>query len=375
MAFNRVEIDLGALRHNYRTLAAMLPPGVSILAMVKSEAYGHGLEPCARALADAGAQAFGVAEVEEGIRLRRAGVSGDILVTLGLAPDDDPADLVRYDLQPVIFDVADVERLATAAGRNTVAVHVKVDVGMGRFGVMPNGARELVSAVSRAANLRIAGLMAHFPLADEDSRCTMRHLETFRAVVEPLRRLAGEACRLHIANSAAMLDRLGVDFDWVRPGIALYGGGPPAAGTLGLRPVMAMKSSVVQVKSVPAGTGISYGHSFVTDRPSRIAVLPVGYDDGYLRRLSNRGQVLIRGQRFNLVGTICMNACMADVTEAPAVRAGDEVVFLGRQGEEMITADEIARWSDTISYEIFCLLGSRNRRVYVEDDEATERPS
>ncbi len=368
MAFNRVEIDLDALRHNFRLLAARSGPDVVVLAMVKSEAYGHGLESCARALAAAGARAFGVAEVEEGIRLRQAGIEGDIVVTLGLAPDDDPADVVRHRLQPVVFDEAGARRLAAAGvdrGRD-IPVHLKIDIGMGRLGVMADDAALLVQTVGRMAGLRIAGLMAHYPLADEDQEQTAWHLAVFRQLIDRLQDNLPSGCLFHIANSAAMLGSDAGNLAMVRPGIALYGCTPAGVEDPGLRPVMTMKSSVVQVKEVPAGCGISYGHTFVTCRPSRIAVLPVGYDDGYLRRLSNRAQVLIRGRRIPLVGTICMNACMADVTEHADIEAGDEVVLLGQQDGQQISAEEIARWSGTISYEILCLLGSRNQRRYVE---------
>ncbi len=364
MSFNRVEIDLAALAANFQLLASRLPATTRQLVMVKSEAYGHGLERSALALARAGATAFGVAELEEGVRLRRAGITGEILVALGLSPDDDPADVLRHDVQVVVCGAEDIDRLRPLAGSGGApAVHLKVDVGMGRLGCLPAQAPGLVDMV-RAAGLRLAGLMAHFPLADEDVGATREHLQRFLSLVARLRPALPAGCRLHIANSAAMLRGLGTELDWVRPGIALYGAGPAGLAPAGLRPVMAMKSSVVQVKEVPAGSGVSYGHTFVTRRRSRIAVLPVGYDDGYLRRLSGRAWVLIRGRRCPVVGTICMNACMADVTGLPEVTAGDEVVLLGRQGDEEIAAEEIARWSDTISYEILCLFGSRNRRVF-----------
>ncbi len=364
MPFNRVEIDLRALAANFRLLASSLPAATRPLVMVKSEAYGHGLERSALALARAGAAAFGVAEVEEGVRLRLAGITGEILVTLGLAVDDDVADLLRHDLQVVVCSAEDIARLRPLArnGRPP-AVHLKVDVGMGRLGCLPGQLPDLVD-MAQDAGLRLAGVMAHFPLADEDVEATREHLHRFLALAARLRPRLPAGCRLHIANSAAMLRGLGADLDWVRPGIALYGAGPPGLAPAGLRPVMAMKSSVVQVKELAAGSGVSYGHTFVTGRRSRIAVLPVGYDDGYLRRLSNKAWVLIRGRRCPVVGTICMNACMADVTGVPGVAAGDEVVLLGRQGGEEIRAEEVARWSGTIAYEVLCLFGSRNQRVF-----------
>ncbi|MEW6427276.1 MAG: alanine racemase [Thermodesulfobacteriota bacterium] len=373
MSYNRVEIDLGALAANYRLLNARLLPGCGLLAMVKSEAYGHGLVRCALALQEEGCRAFGVAEVEEGARLRQAGIAGRIIVTLGPAPDDDPGEILRHHLEPVLVDVAQAVRLSAVAedaGR-VIPIHAKIDVGMGRFGELPVEAAAFVARAASLPGLNLVGLMSHFPGADSpDPDPTHREFDRYLRLVERILPELSHRPLLHIANSAALFRHRQCHCDMVRPGIALYGCSPfgqqANEAAVGLRPVMAVKTSVVQVKAVPAGWGISYGHRFVTDRPSRMAVLPIGYDDGLLRRLTGRAQVLIRGGRVPLVGTICMNACVADVTDLAEVRAGDEVVVLGSQGQETISADEIALWSETISYEILCLFGSRNRRVYLD---------
>jgi alanine racemase len=369
---NRVEINLAHLRHNFRQIKKMVGDQVDVLAMVKAEAYGHGLEHSASALAKAGARFFGVAEVEEGVRLRRAGINGNIIITLGpcLRSLDE---IVGFDLQPVIFNGQGLEEMSRLAVQrhSQVSVHLKIDVGMGRLGVMPDQAPSLAERIRDLPGLRLAGLMSHFPSADDENQAlTISQLNLFEKMAGELARFFPDDHVRHIANSAALCRSQGNHCSMVRPGIALYGYYPYSdvhlREQLELKPVMTFKSSVVQVKSVPAGYGISYSHSFTTARQSRLAVLPIGYDDGYLRRLSNRAQVLIRGQRVPLVGNICMNACVADVSDLSDVAAGDEVVLLGRQAAERISADEIGGWMETISYEVLCLFGTMNRREYVD---------
>jgi alanine racemase len=372
---NRIEIDLGALRGNYLELQQRVGNGIEVMAMVKADAYGHGLLPAARALAEVGARTFGVAEVEEGIILRQGGLEGEIVLLLG-ASGESFSEVLEYRLSPVIFDLAALEELSRSAERAGIraGVHLKVDVGMGRVGIMPAELPLFLERMAILPGVRLAGVSGHLPMADRphDPR-TGLHCHDFASIIGNLRTewgsLSGELAppRIHFANSAAMLFMPHTHFDMVRPGIALYGyhpGGEITGTGPVLKPVMSFKSRVLQLKEVPAGYGLSYGHTFVTERASRLAILPVGYDDGYLRRLSNRAVVLIRGQRVPLRGTICMNACVADVTELPEVQVGDEVVLLGRQGRERISAHEIAGWLETIHYEVLCLFGSRNARSY-----------
>jgi alanine racemase len=372
---NRIEIDLVALRANYLELQQRVGNGIEVMAMVKADAYGHGLLPAARALAEAGARIFGVAEVEEGIALRRGGLEGEIVLLLGAASESF-SEVLEYRLSPVIFDLAALEELSRLAERTgvRVGVHLKVDVGMGRVGIMPAELPLFLERMARLSGVHLAGISGHLPMADRphDSRTNLHCLD-FASMIGNLRSRWGARSRemarprIHLANSAAMLFMPHTHFDMVRPGIALYGyhpGGEVTGAGSGLKPVMSFKSRILQLKEVPAGYGLSYGHTFITERVSRLAILPVGYDDGYLRRLSNRAVVLIRGQRVPLRGTICMNACVADVTELPEVRVGDEVVLLGSQGRELITAHEIAGWLETIHYEVLCLFGSRNARSF-----------
>lgn len=373
-SYNRVEIDLAALQDNFRSIQETVGPRVQVMAVVKSDAYGHGLVRAAQSLYAAGARTFGVAEVEEGVTLRQAGLAGKIVVLLGPAPETYD-DIIHYCLEPVIFDhdtLAGLAARAQEAGRE-VGVHVKVDVGMGRLGFMPDEVVPFWRTLVELPGVYPAGVLSHLPMAEDTvSDTTARQLHLFKEILFRLQQHTSRQPLAHIANSAALANNYGTHLDMVRPGITLYGcypaGMESGRSPLRLRPVMGFKTRVVQVKEVPAGYGISYGHIFVTQRKSRIAVLPVGYADGYLRRLSNRAEVLIHGQRAPVCGRVCMNACMVDITDLAdpaAVAVGDEVVLMGRQQQGEITAAEIADWLETISYEVFCLIGGSNQRVYV----------
>jgi alanine racemase len=370
---NRVEIDLAALRGNYRNILAQVGEGVQVMAIVKSDAYGHGLVPVAKALAREGARTFGVAEVDEGVRLRQAGVEGEIIILLGGRPDSFP-EIVEFDLQTVVYDLDGLADLAAYAERydRQVGVHLKIDTGMGRLGIMPDQLDRYLELLGKLSGVRLAGILSHFPRADdrEDRIQAFEQNQRFAEMLAKVRNRCGSG-PAHIANSAAILNVPDSHYDLVRPGITLYGCYPFPEGkmssNLQLKPVMSFKTRVLQVKEVPSGYGISYGHTYRTKRPTRLAVLPVGYDDGYLRRLTGRAEVIIAGQRVPILGRICMNACLADVTDLDRVRADDEVVLMGCQGGVEITADDIADWSDTISYEILCLFGGSNQRVYLPD--------
>lgn len=370
--YNRLEIDLTTLRDNFRNIVALVGPQVKVLAVVKADAYGHGLVEVAGCLARAGATLFGVADVAEGRRLREAGIVGEIVVLLG-GRTGPVTELLEYDLTPVVYDreyLRELAGAAAAAGR-TAPVHLKVDTGMRRLGICPEELPEFVELIGSLASLRLAGILSHFPHSDsEDLGPTSEQNRRFSEIVATLG-VAGEAPVLHIANSAAFLREPRSRHGLVRPGITLYGcypgGDPGLRERLPLRPVMSFKSRILQVKAVAAGVGVSYGHLFRTERPTRLAVLPVGYADGYLRRLTGKAQVLIGGRRVPVVGRICMNLCMADITGLDEVVPGDEVVLLGRQGTEEITADELAGWQETISYEVLCLLGASNQRVYLPE--------
>jgi len=370
--YNRLEIDLAALSANYRNLAALVGPRVRVLAVVKSDAYGHGLVEVAGCLARAGAAHFGVADIAEGRLLRQAGIVGEILVLLG-GRTGALADILAHDLTPVVYDREYLRELADAAAASgrMASVHLKVDTGMRRLGIRPDELPEFVQLIGSLPALRLAGILSHFPMSDgEDLAPTSEQNRLFSEMVAGFG-VVGEKPLIHIANSAAFLREPRSHHDLVRAGITLYGcfpgGYPDLPNRLALRSVMSFKGKVLQVKEVPAGCGVSYGHLFQTQRPTRLAVLSVGYADGYLRRLTGRAQVLIAGRRAPVVGRICMNLCMADITDLAGVVPGDEVVLLGRQGAEEITADELAGWQETISYEVLCLLGASNPRTYLPE--------
>jgi alanine racemase len=355
-------------------LQALVGPQVRLLSMIKSDAYGHGLIETAKALAEIGADAFGVAEVDEGVMLRESGVRGQVFIFLGSYCF---AELIDYELTPIVFDLANIRALsAYAEKRNTaIGVHLKVDTGMGRLGVMLDEAPLYVEEIEKLPGVFLLGLLSHFPMADQpESPSTEAQDFLFGQLRKGLRSDSLDPVQglLHIANSAALMHFPKTHHKMVRPGISLYGCYPSTAGrsrkSLGLKPVMSFATQIVQLKNVPPGYGVSYGHLFKTSRPSRLAILPVGYADGYLRRLTGKAEVLIRGKRAPVCGRVCMNATVVDVTDIPEAQVLDEVILLGTQTDKEhsgeITADEVAGWLETISYEVLCLFGTSNRRVY-----------
>jgi alanine racemase len=367
---NYVRIDLGSLQKNCQAIRHSVGSHTRVLAVVKSDGYGHGMVPSAQALAKIGIDAFGVAEISEAVSLRESGISGDIVVFLGVKTGEF-TELIQHGLQPVVFDALQLKELSAFALANstTVGVHLKVDTGMGRLGVMPSEVEHFVSIIRGEKGIFLAGFMSHFPCADlKELKGTRAQNELFGKIVAEISD-PSTPCPAHIANSAAVMRTPDLHWDMVRPGLSLYGCYPSdqCYDMLTLQPVMTFRTEVIQVKDVPAGFGISYGHTHVTSRPSRLALLPVGYNDGYLRSLSNRAQVLVQGRRAPQIGRVCMNVTVIDVTDIPDVCPGDEVILMGRQGKEEITADEIAGWMDTINYEVLCLFGNLNPRVYLKN--------
>lgn len=372
LSHNKVEIRADALRHNF-SVCRRHAGGVDVLAMVKGDAYGHGMVDCARIFVQEGAAALGVAEVPEGIALREAGFSLPILVFAGIIPQTVAATL-DYELTPIITDVAVVDKLAHEAEKRgrRVKVHIKMDAGMGRQGALPEEMITLVQKVEEASRLTLQGILAHFPMAEErNSDNSYMVLERFNRTIEEIRGCLSTNCHYHIANSGALFYLPDAKFDMVRPGLSLYGcypdgkEGVESAEGEKLQPAMTFSTRIIQVRRLPEGSGLGYGQTTITTRPTTLAVLPVGYANGYLRRLSNRAQVLIRGRRAPVIGRISMNLTLVDITDIGEVAPGDEAVLLGRQGNQELTADDIAEWMDTISYEVLCLLGKMNERVFI----------
>ncbi len=373
-------VDLTAIARNYRLATDI--GGRPAIGVVKADAYGHGAVRVARALVEAGAPLLAVALVEEGVELREAGIAAPILV-LGAAYGDSYDVLVRHRLIPVVFTRDHVAGLASAARASGVRVklHVKVDTGMGRLGAMEDEVPALIEALRASPELEVEGLLTHFASADVAARAaTERQVQRFEAASAAFAR-AGLAPRLrHLANSAGTVEFPGVRQELTRPGIMLYGYLPfdPAAGPLSpavrdassrLSPALSWRTAITHLKTVAPGAAISYGGWWVAQRASRIATLPVGYADGYSRRLSGRpgfgcGEVLVRGRRALVAGTVCMDMIMIDVTDVPGAAVGDEVVLLGEQGGERIDADALAGKAGTISYEVLCAIGKRVPRRY-----------
>ena len=371
-SYNQIEISSSALRYNYKLLLKLGRSETRLLAMVKADAYGHGMLKASDAFYEAGCRDFGVAEIREGVLLREGGIQGNIFVFLGF----DAADVslfFKHELIPIIFDIESAQLLsAEALNQNReITVHVKVDCGMTRLGIMPDEFEEFVAVLQTLPGIKYGGLASHFPRADEpDAVHTREQFLRFECLGVADKKVPELVA--HTANSGGILYFPDSSCDMVRAGISLYGYYPDGeAGALRavgekLQPAMTFKTIVLQIKTVPGGTGVSYGHTFITERETIVAVLPVGYEDGLSRSLSSKGEVLIHGKRAPIIGRICMNLCMIDVTDIEGVTAGDEVVLLGSQQDETITADEIAGLIDSISYEVLCLFGNTNQRKYVE---------
>jgi alanine racemase len=363
-----IEVDLDAIAQNVRALQAAAEPRHGLTAVVKAQAYGMGAAAVAQAAVEAGARGAAVARVSEARRLRQAGFDQPILLLGGLDPDD-YADVVRLRLTPTVSDWATAEGLATSARAAGAMchVHVKVDTGITRYGAPPDEAMAIVRGLARLENLRLEGFYTHFAAADDpDPFFAHQQLARFRAICEQLESEGLELGLKHAANSAGTLRVPGAGLDTIRVGIGLAGGYAtgwvPRIGSL--KTAVALKARVVRFHTPAVGSSIGYGRTYKVYRPMRVALIACGYADGLPRACSNRGRVLIRGQRAPLVGTVSMDMAMADVSHLPDVEVGDEVVILGRQGDDEITLDEFAESAGIIPHELLVRLGSRAPRIY-----------
>lgn len=384
------EIDLNAVSRNFRTVKR-LSGNRRVIAVVKADAYGHGAVEVAKRLADEGVLFLAVAFTGEAGRLREAGIKTPLLV---LFDKDVSPDFFEYHLTPVIHDLPTARRFSKEAGKRnrSLDVHVKIDTGMGRLGFHSRDMLEEIKAIWNMPNLRITGLMSHFSDSDiADTSYAEKQMKSFHAVREALMKKSKTPLLCHMANSAAVMTLPESYFDAVRPGLMLYGCSPvqdtgfnPPLSPLSkggikgghrascivhrassLKPAMKVKTEILSLRRLQKGSPVSYGRTFITRRNSLIAVLPVGYADGYSRMLTNAMDVLVRGKRAPVVGRVCMDLTMVDVTGIKGAKERDEVVILGRQDHEEITASEMAAKAGTISYEILTSLGSRSRRIYV----------
>ena len=363
------EVDLGALEFNYRQIQKRIPEGVKRLAVVKADAYGHGAIPVSLKLEKLGVEYLGVAIPEEGVELRRGGVKAPILVLGGIFGRE-VDQIFRFRLTPVIFRKDSLKLLSQEAERRRrkVKVHLKVDTGMGRLGVPLSDWHDFLKEVKRFPKIEIEGILSHFSMLDAEKDLTQNQWGAFQRAVTIAQEMGISCQYLHMASSATLTAFPGYSAKLVRPGIMLYGSypSPKFQSLIPLKPVMTLKTRIHFLKSVPPGTRISYGGTFKTKRESLIATLPIGYADGYSHHLSNHGEVLIHGKRAPVVGKVCMDFIMVDVTDIPRVSVGDEVILMGRQGREQITAEEIAEKINSISYEVLCLIVKRFPRVYKE---------
>lgn len=362
------EINLTALRHNLGEIQKHISPQSAVMAIVKANAYGHGAIKVSRTLKECGVKAFGVATIEEGIELRKKEIQGDIFVLGGLleAPIEE---YLNYELKPVIHQLEDLKYLGKYLNTKSrkCSIHLKVDTGMGRLGFLPSQTDELFFLLKKYPHIHIEGVMSHLARADEeDPEPTKQQCLLFEKLKKIYENKGVAPSYYHIANSAAIIDQ---NFDGhllARPGLMLYGAYPHPRHhkKIDLCPVMTLKTKIMGLKKYPVGSALSYGGTFVTKRKSLIGILPIGYADGYSRLISNRGSVLVRGIRAPVVGRVCMDLTLIDVTEIPNIKYGEEVILIGSQGENKISVEEVSQWAETIPNEFFCGISNRVLRVY-----------
>jgi alanine racemase len=361
-------VDLGALAQNLAHVRRLAPRS-EVLAIVKANAYGHGAVEMTRALQRLAVRRFGVATVDEGIALRQAGIN-DALLVMGATMPAQFADLVAHQLTPVLYRLDMVQAFASKVPScaTPYPVHIKIETGMGRLGLSPQEMPDLIGRPDFQTALRLEGVMTHLADADNpDTRHTEAQLARFEQTLEMLQQRELVPPLVHAANSAALTTYPASRYSLVRPGLMLYGYHTLAQEDLrsDVQPVLTWKTTIAHLHTVQPGDSVSYNRTFVASRPSRIAVLPMGYADGYNRLLSNRGVVLIGGRRAPVVGRVCMDMTMVDVTNVPGVQIGHEAILIGQQGQERITAQDLAAWQQTIPYEILCAIGPRVPRQYI----------
>ncbi len=379
---NWAHIDLDNLRHNFTQIKQITPNNAKILGVVKADGYGCGSVQVARTLLDAGADFLAVAFVDEAIVLRNAGISSRILI-LGNTDEKSIKNLFDYDITPTVYENSFAEKLSEYAVKvnKEIKVHIKVDTGMGRIGFLSGyGCDEKtvdeIIGISKLPMIKIEGIFTHFALADEeDTSYTNKQFEIFLKINEDLKNKGLDIEIKHCANSAATMMYENTHLDMVRPGIILYGCYPSPyleGKRIELKPVMEFKTKIVNIKEIEKGCAISYGCTFVTERKSKIATIPVGYADGLSRNLSGKYSVLVNGEFAPIVGRICMDQCMIDVTDVNNIHMGNEVVIFGEQKGVKNPIEKMAGILGTINYEILCDIGKRVPRVYVRDKKVTE---
>lgn len=373
------EINLDHLAYNVRNIKKLVGRS-RLVAIVKADAYGHGASCVAKTMVEAGAEAFGVAVITEALEMRESGVKETIMV-LSYTPPAYFPDAIRNDIILNCLSYEDVEKLSQVAEElgKTAKILISLDTGIGRVGFQPDeeGISEIIR-MKKLKNIEMNSIYTHFASADyEDKKTTYIQLEKYNAAIRKLKEAGIVFRHEHVANSAAIVDLQETYLESVRPGIILYGYHPSdevKKENLSLKPVMSIKGRIIQLKTVPKGTGISYGHKFITEREkTKIATIPIGYADGYFRGLSGKAQVIVHGILCPLVGSVCMDHIMVDVTEVPDVKVLDVVTLLGEEDGVSFTADHMAKILGTIPYEIVCAVSKRVPRIYMRNNEEIER--
>lgn len=368
----RALIDLSAFRHNLAVIRSYLAPGIKIVAVVKAHAYGHGLRVIAFEAERCGVDYLGVARADEGIELRNAGIRAPVLVFEVVSPVYYET-AIRQNLELTVSTVEGAESLGTMATRigKTARIHIKVDTGMGRLGFTPDLSVGSIQKITRFKGIEVVGVYSHFATSEsQDQTFARTQLDRFMEVKEQLERLHIEIPHYHMANSGALISLPVSHLSMVRPGIMLFGYTPSHAMTTHepLKPVLSLLSKISLVKTVEAHTSISYGRKYFTAEKTRIATVPIGYGDGYLRSLTNKAEVLIHGKRYPVAGSVCMDHVMVDIGMDGEAEVGEDVTLIGRDGNELITCWELAERAGTIPYEITCLITPRVPRLVVNEE-------
>ncbi len=360
------EIDLGAIRHNLEIVNHIVKDDTKILGVVKADAYGHGIKEVSKAIVDY-VDYFGVASIDEAAVLRRIGIKKPILAIGAILPEETEG-VLRFNVIQTVSDLDVPKMLSKLAGakNKTVKVHVKIDTGMGRLGFWHEEAIGFIKKIAGLKNIVIDGIFTHFPNAETDKIFTHNQIRNFKRLVEDLWDNNIYIPIKHTANSMGLIDFKDSHMNMVRPGLMMYGIYPKEClmKNILLKPALTLRTKVTYLKSMPKGRGISYGMTYVTRKPTKIATIPVGYGDGYSRHFSNKAQVLINGSRCPVVGSVCMDMCMVDVGHLKNPKVGDDVILIGSQAKETIRAEELAGIINTIPYEVLCNIGQRVPRIY-----------
>jgi len=362
------EIDLSAIEENIRAIRRAVGPGVRIMPAVKADGYGHGAVKVGKTVLAAGANMLGVASVEEAIELRNGGIDAPILI-LGCSNGESAEEIVEHNISATVCDLSAACDLAKEAAKREkkAHIHVKVDTGMGRIGVRTEGAMELITALMGLPSLEIDGIFTHFPCSDEaDKSFTNEQIRVFKRLLAEIDKRGLLPQYAHAANSGGVLDHPSSYFDMVRPGIAVYGlyPSPEVGRTIPLKPALTFRTKIVFMKTIPAGQAVSYGRTYSTTRDTKVAVIPVGYADGYDRSLSNRGEVSVKGHRAPVIGRVCMDQTIIDVTDVPGAAVNDDVILLGG-GIDYLSVERVAEMLGTIPHDVVTSIGKRVPRVYI----------